>query len=122
MQAQELQKHQWKDRIIIVSSPEFGNKKAEEQLAVLRSESKELEQRNVIVYQVTNHGYVENFGWGIEPAAKTQSKIEGFNVSLIGLDGTEKFTSEEITQAGTFFNLIDSMPMRQEEMRNENKN
>ncbi|OAB79860.1 DUF4174 domain-containing protein [Cochleicola gelatinilyticus] len=117
MQAQDLQKHKGSDRIIIISSPEFGDKKAEEQVALLRSQKDELKDRKLIVYQVTNHGYVENFGWGIEPSVRTQSKIDGFYVTLIGLDGTEKFSSENVEQPATFFNLVDSMPMRKEELR-----
>jgi hypothetical protein len=46
-------------------------------------------------------------------------KITGFNVVLIGLDGGKKFNSNTVEEANMFFNLIDKMPMRRQELRNK---
>lgn len=40
-----------------------------------------------------------------------------FQVLLVGKDGGIKVSLYEITEAGTFFKLIDSMPMRKWEMK-----
>jgi hypothetical protein len=42
---------------------------------------------------------------------------DSFAVVLIGKDGTEKYRSDRVTQPDQIFRLIDSMPMRQHEVR-----
>ena len=42
---------------------------------------------------------------------------ESFKVVLIGKDGGSKFQSSGITTAEVFYKKIDSMPMRQQEMK-----
>ena len=46
-------------------------------------------------------------------------RLTGFNVVLLGLDGGEKFNSNNVEKANVFFNLIDKMPMRRQELRNK---
>lgn len=44
---------------------------------------------------------------------------ENFSISLFGLDGGKKFSSTEIVESNVIFNLVDSMPMRRQELRNK---
>jgi Domain of unknown function (DUF4174) len=122
MDAQDLKKHQWEDRIIVVSSPTFGNSQAKAQLALLKSDINALKERKLRVYHVTNSGFTFDFGKEILVAENSQTAISGFHVSLIGLDGTEKFHATEVQEATKFFRLIDAMPMRQAELRKKNQN
>ena len=43
-----------------------------------------------------------------------------FRLLLIGKDGTLKLSSDSPVSTGRLFDLIDSMPMRQWEMQNQN--
>lgn len=44
-----------------------------------------------------------------------------FVIILVGKDGGVKLRQEEYTPMGDIFDLIDSMPMRQREMKEENE-
>jgi hypothetical protein len=118
MQSQDLKKHQWENRIIVVSSPEFDNAKAALQLDLLKQHPQGLKDRKLIIYHVTNRGYTLDFSSEIVTSENSEFEISEYNVSLIGLDGTEKFHATEPQPAETFFDLIDAMPMRQAEMDN----
>ena len=104
----------------MVSSPKFGNGQADIQMAVLKANLKALKARKLKVYQVTNSGFTVDFDDEIFISQKNRSAITKFNVSLIGLDGTEKFHATEVQKPETFFNLIDAMPMRQAEIKRKN--
>ena len=121
MDAQDLRKHQWEHRIIVVSSPTFGNTDAEKQLALLKANTLALNERKLVVYHVTNAGYTVDFHDDILVSENSESAIESFQVSLIGLDGNEKFHATTVQAAEKFFSLIDAMPMRQEELRKKNE-
>ena len=47
--------------------------------------------------------------------------LDSFAVVLIGKVGTEKYRSDQITQPEELFGLIDSMPMRQYELRQKKR-
>ncbi|MDX1462660.1 MAG: DUF4174 domain-containing protein [Marinirhabdus sp.] len=119
MEAQDLKKHQWEHRIIVVSSSTFENQEAKEQLQLLKKDTGALDERKLVIYHVTNSGYTVDFSEDIQVSEKTQFAIESFQVSLIGLDGTEKFHATEVQPAAKFFTLIDAMPMRRAEMKND---
>jgi hypothetical protein len=59
---------------------------------------------------------------GQERAKKIRSRFqisrEGFEILLIGKDGTVKLRSDKPVSSEDLFALIDSMPMRKREMRN----
>ena len=121
MDAQDLKKHQWEHRIIVVSSPTFGNSDAEVQLELLEKNKNALIERKLLVYHVTNAGFTLNFEEEIFVSENSQSAISGFNVSLIGLDGNEKYHATQVQDPEKFFSLIDAMPMRQAELQKKNQ-
>ena len=60
----------------------------------------------------------------IEPSDYLKSKISNdkkFEVILVGLDGGIKLRQDQPVTTDELFSLIDSMPMRQREMRRQNK-
>lgn len=119
MNAQNLEKHQWKNRIIAVSSPSFGNLKAEKQLLLLKADREALLERKLVIYHLTNSGYTLNFGEEEVVSHDATNGITAFSVHLIGLDGTEKFRAKELQKTQKFFGLIDAMPMRRAEIKNK---
>ncbi len=121
MDAQDLQKHQWKNRIIVVFSSGSENKEAKEQLDILKTDVAALKERKLVVYHITNSGYTVDFGEEISALKNTENSIRSFKVVLIGLDGTEKFSATQVERPEKFFRLIDSMPMRQAEIKRKNE-
>jgi len=122
MQSQDLQKHQWKNRLIIIASPTFDNDAAQIQLAFLKNNKEGLKDRKLVVYHVTNGGYSIDFASEILVSGNSTSEITHFNVALIGLDGTEKFHARSPQSAQKFYDLIDQMPMRKAELNRTNDN
>ena len=120
MNAQDFAKHQWKQRIIIVSSPTFKNTLAKEQLAALKKDLGAVKDRKLMVYHITNTGFTVDFDDTIKISENTETAISSFKVSLIGLDGAKKFQASNVQEAATFFNLIDTMPMRRAEIKSKN--
>ena len=119
MFSQNLTKHQWNDRLLIITSETFDNDRAQRQLRMLKKEMSGLKDRKLIIYHVTSEGYKTNFN--TEVSGESEISVgEDFQITLIGLDGGEKFQSDRPEPASVFFSKIDSMPMRKAEMRQKN--
>jgi len=119
MQAKDLEKHQWTKRIIVISSPDFSNKMAEDQLQHLQGDLNALQDRKLIVYHVTNQGFTKDFSSEIFPSKNIDSEITQFTTTLIGLDGSEKLRTSTSLPALRFFEVIDQMPMRKNELKRQ---
>ncbi|GER58262.1 hypothetical protein ULMA_03700 [Patiriisocius marinus] len=61
MNAQDLHKHQWESRIIVISTPTFESSEAALQKSYLQTEVEKLAERKIKVYHVTNTGYTVDF-------------------------------------------------------------
>ncbi|WP_339649496.1 DUF4174 domain-containing protein [uncultured Salegentibacter sp.] len=121
LNAQDLSKHQWKDRLILIIAEE-KNEKFQQQLIQLQNHKNGLDDRKLVVYQILPETYStgfkeENWKNSNELFQKYKDKKSEFQVLLIGLDGGKKLEETEILSTEKLFNTIDSMPMRQSEMR-----
>lgn len=83
--------------------PEFAT-----QLTLLSKDSIGLKDRDISIEQFSSRGL-----------ASTQFNInpKEFTVILIGKDGSEKYRSRSPIELNKLFSIIDSMPMRKEEMK-----
>tara|TARA_B100000945_G_scaffold93825_1_gene73328 strand:+ start:282 stop:695 length:414 start_codon:yes stop_codon:yes gene_type:complete len=116
--SQPLEEHLWKNRILVTFSP---SKKNSERSYILNSISKNLCKflsRNMIhidlIFNEKNQE-IEKFKSSFENLSLYPSE---FRLILIGKDGGIKFNSRKTSLEEIFF-LIDTMPMRQEEMLND---
>lgn len=131
---------QWKGRAIVITGP-HDHEFFEPQLTALKQEVEGLKDRDIIVITFHNRDIevveeLSAFPFSIpgmytggrrndgnrnylESQLKTDDDV--FSVVLVGKDGETKkvWQSEEETPVSPFaiFELIDSMPMRQQEMR-----
>ena len=121
--AQPLDKHRWKDRLILLFAPDRDDDTAREQLKRFRQASAEVEDRDLVIYQINPqrvvYGPAER---SVDSPAdwfyqKYDVDRDGFAVILIGKDGGEKLRSTELIDPRKIFDLIDTMPMRRAEMR-----
>ena len=119
--AQELQKHQWEHRLLVIFTSEFNTAEVEEQLKILQAAEGDLKDRKLKVYTITEDRFRFGFSTNDRPSQKKRSITKPFEIVLIGLDGGEKYRSEKVQPIKTFNDLIDRMPMRQNELR-KNKN
>lgn len=121
LNAQDLSKHQWKDRLILIVAEE-KNEKFQQQLTELQKHQQGLNERKLVIYQILPDTYstsfkAENWQQSSELYNKYKAEKSDFRVILIGLDGGEKLEQTEVLSAEKLFNTIDSMPMRQAEIR-----
>ena len=119
--AQDLSKHQWKDRLILIITEE-KTEKFQQQITELQKHQQGLKERKLVVYKISPERYStgfqeENWKSSTELYGKYKVKNSDFRVMLIGLDGGEKLEQTEVLSIEKLFNTIDSMPMRQAEMR-----
>ncbi|WP_170837157.1 DUF4174 domain-containing protein [Aquimarina amphilecti] len=123
--SQDLDKHRWEDRLILVLADSYKNPKLVKQLKQFKNKSKSLEDRKLIVYQITPNSYQT----GIDKNTSTKSNAvykvynpsnEDFKIILIGLDGSIKLKSNKVLLSTQIFDQIDQMPMRRQELRIKN--
>lgn len=102
--AQKLSDFRWENRIVLI----FGD----DQQAI--SKQKE-------TFDAKKNGFEErDLKVFINPETKEMQKLRnetGFEVILIGKDGGVKKRKTELMTTEELFGIIDSMPMRQSEMR-----
>ncbi len=97
LQADTLEILRWQARPVVVLGPDM-------QVAALQAHMEQLTERAVVI--LTDG-----------PGADALRDGAGFQVLLIGKDGGVKMRSATPVAAERILSLIDSMPMRQQEMR-----
>lgn len=101
LQADTLAALRWQARLVVVLGPEA---QVARQIADLQTHAEQLAEREVVI--LTDG-----------PGADALRDGQGFQVLLIGKDGGVKMRSATPVAAEDILSLIDSMPMRQQEMR-----
>ena len=110
LQGIELNQYLWKNRIILT----FANDEDHANLIKLKIEMKEnnceILKRDLLHFHFSNDGKIGNH---------TTTNDQSFRILLIGKDGGIKYESNRSVSLIQLFELIDSMPMRQDEMRHD---
>ncbi len=122
--SQDLSSHQWKDRIIILLTDDVTDKTYQKQIYELQKNEAGLQERKLIVYHVKPEHLKEGLSstdWKkasylFDKHKKTNS---GFEFVLVGLDGGIKLQQSEFITCEKLFSIIDKMPMRRIEVRND---
>ena len=108
IQGIELNQYLWKNRIILT----FADNEDHPDLIKLKVEMKEnnceILSRDLLHFHFSNDGKTGNL---------TTKDDQSFRILLIGKDGGIKHESNRFVSLIQLFELIDSMPMRQDEMQ-----
>lgn len=104
--ADSLRHYLWQARPILIFAAEDDPRLAQ-QLALFQDASAALHDRDNVV--VVDPGGDTPLGLRFRP--------DGFTVILVGLDGGEKLRRQEVIDPRTLNALIDTMPMRQQELQ-----
>lgn len=125
---QDLAQYKWKNRIVIVKTEADAAPKYMQQLEEFRYSIDELTERKLVLYQIVNdQSTMTSFkndeskshsGIAKNPANTFFDEREPFEVLLIGLDGQVKLQQTDILTRKDLFGIIDSMPMRRNEIKN----
>ncbi|WP_170126298.1 DUF4174 domain-containing protein [Arenibacter echinorum] len=129
--AQDLKKHQWENRVVLIMAQDENSKEYNNQLAEFNKFPKELKERKMLIYHVLPQRYAlvndpvdpEQNEWISSSVLfdKFAGKNMDFKVVLIGLDGGIKLQKNVLLTTEELFGTIDSMPMRRAEL-NKNQN
>ncbi|AXT53699.1 DUF4174 domain-containing protein [Aquimarina sp. BL5] len=123
--SQDLNQHQWKDRVILVLADSYKNSQLTKQLSEFSTKVNDLQERKLVVYRIVPSSYQK----GIKKSdiiknntlyTKYNSSNEDFKIILIGLDGGAKLESNKVISSSQIFDQIDQMPMRRQELRTKN--
>lgn len=112
---EKMQSLAWKNRVIVLYAPETNSKEFEQQKQILAAQTNELKERDLVV--------VECVGKTLSAEDKNYlahhftHDLSGFGVWLVGKDGGTKLSATKPVTTAKFFSLIDSMPMRQSEIK-----
>lgn len=104
-----INQYRWSKRPILVFASSAQDAAYTQQLATLASDTPGLVERDIVV--------LSDIGPNPANEVRDALQIEGFEVVLIGKDGGVKLRSKTPVDLDRIFARIDSMPMRQREMR-----
>ena len=131
LNGQDLQKHTWENRILIVKTSDIQSKKYQEQLKEFENSNEEMIDRKFLLYQVTGNDFVmiDYKNSKVNNSGKMSEKFinkifnekENFEVILIGLDGGIKLQQTQILTKKELYKIVDSMAMRSDELRSNRK-
>jgi hypothetical protein len=120
MWSQNLESHRWKHRVIVIHADEKNSKLADLQYEILEKLEEQLTDRKIVIYKCIAGSCLINDWKRDSKIIQSNNKAKGFSVVLVGLDGYQKFESNKVEQASVFFELIDTMPMRRQELKKRN--
>jgi len=106
-----LKSYQWQKRIILLfaDTPMQGDYTAQQ--TILDNNAHSLAARDLVVIPVMKNDK------GNEDLIAEYKPKQGFTFVLIGKDGGEKYRANSAVSIEQIENIIDSMPMRQQEMK-----
>jgi len=122
MDAVDLSRYRWRHRLLLIFSPSAQTPTFLQLANQLKQQQEGMADRDLIVFSIMSDGQSRV---GEDVLSKQEAEnlrrrfkvaAEEFRVVLIGKDGTVKL-SELTVKLSEVFALIDSMPMRQREMR-----
>lgn len=129
LHAQNIQKHRWEHRILIVQTTDVDSKKFVDQLKTFKGQEKGLVERKLILYKTIENQFELISFKNTRPLNsgtisdrfrnKYLENNNDFKILLLGLDGGIKLQQEKILSIETLYNTIDAMPMRQREMNKQ---
>ena len=115
--------HQWKKRVIIVSASSPNHIGYREQQALLTHNKKGMKERDLIIYRLYNDHWLDSKGQLLSQSEANEIRkayqipVDEFMVLLIGKDGNVKMRKNDPVETRHIFSLIDSMPMRKQEIK-----
>ena len=122
MNAQDNESYLWENRLVLMLTNSIENSDFKQQLGEFRNKEEELEDRQIVVYQVTPKIYATGISdapdWnkGDNFYEKFKKSDAGFELILIGLDGNTKLRKSSYIPTDEIFEKIDSMPIRRAEL------
>ena len=110
IQGIELNQYLWKNRIILTFADDEDHPDLIKLKAEMNQNNCEILNRDLLHFHFSNDGKIGNH---------TTTNDQSFRILLIGKDGGIKYDSNRSVSQIQLFELIDSMPMRQDEKQHD---
>jgi hypothetical protein len=123
----DLSQFQWKNRLLFLFAPSRDHPLFNQLHQSLLSQKAEVADRDLIIFEILESGLSSMNKNDLDPQTaqwlrkKFDTPLGNFTLILVGKDGGVKLRRQSQTQLTDIFALIDSMPMRQEEMRRKTR-
>ena len=123
----DLSQFKWENRLLFLFAEDSNDPLFKNLQSQIRAQKTEVDDRDLIVFEVPAKGPAR---MGTTPLDRQQADSirnhfditsNGFSLILVGKDGGIKLKREDHVDLSAVFGLIDSMPMRQNEMRQKNQ-
>lgn len=114
-----LSQYKWENRILLVFTEDQGNTQYQVQKEVWQLDKAGLEERDLLTFEIISGSSSDFSDEDIQFLQDTFLPTSPFTLILIGKDGTEKLRSTQLLSNEKLFAIIDAMPMRKEEMKEE---
>lgn len=123
----DLARFEWKNRLLLIFAPDVMHPHYEQIDAEINAQSAEVRDRDLVVFEIFDKDPSQMDASPLSPA-DADALRKHFGISrqmyaliLVGKDGGVKLKREDRVPLSEIFELIDSMPMRTEEMRQKNE-
>jgi hypothetical protein len=122
-----LIEYQWKNRLLLLFTPSLDEPRYQDLKKALTMQEEEVMDRDLLVFHIVENGQTRLGNSPLSESSgdylreKFSTKSGTFTVLLIGKDGGVKLRREGRVKLKEIFSLIDSMSMRQREMREKSQ-
>lgn len=123
----DFEQFKWKNRLLLVFAPDSNHPFFESLRRDLSTRTHEVDDRDLVVFEILGVGTSKRDGTQLDPhtAASLRERFDvspkAFSLILMGKDGGVKLRRNDPVNLEEIFRLIDSMPMRQDEMRQKDR-
>lgn len=128
--SQEIQvpgQYHWKNRILLLFSSNQGDM-FQQQTEIFDAKRRGMKERDLVLFYIKQNTVETPDGKKYEEKAAEQLRKQfevaddAFAVILVGKDGMQKLKQGELLSTNKLFAIIDAMPMRKREIREDNGN
>lgn len=123
----DLTQFQWKNRLLFLFAPDGSHPLFKNLQSQIVAQKAEVEDRDLVVFEVLaqDSSRMKTTSLDRQQADSIRDHFAVprniFSLILVGKDGGIKLKRNDQIDLGAVFELIDSMPMRQDEMRQKNQ-
>lgn len=121
----DFEQFKWKKRLLLVFAPQSSDPLFAALQREISTRKNEVENRDLVIFEILELGASRMNGAELDPhtAAVLRKRFDvspkAFALILVGKDSGIKLKRDDFNGLEEIFRLIDSMPMRQNEMRHK---
>lgn len=121
----DFERFQWKKRLLFIFAPESTDPFFNTLVNEITARKDDVDDRDLVVFEILESGVSSMNRNELDPqqaaSLRRHFKIpqSTFAVILLGKDGTQKLKRDGRVELDEIFRLVDSMPMRKDEMRKQ---